>query len=242
MITPNTSEFLAEFFQSGEPVNYRAFPPRGKSGGAVKTTDESRLSALNETSGIYFVVNSGGDRDEEITKFNAFFMEIDGLSFGSQKQKIDASPLPPAIRVRTKKSMHSYWPIEGPCTRQEWEDMQARLIHFFDSDPSIKNPSRVMRVPGYDHIDDAGNRRTVAIREFTQRKFTLAEMQAAYPTAPVIVADRPAARHENDGNDDLRAAITAKGKLNTYGNIDMKCPAHNGTSLTSAATLIAGTT
>jgi len=230
----STTEFLARLFQTGETVNYRAISPKGKTLGTIITTDSSRLTQLNQDRGIYFVVNSGGDKDNEITKFNAFFMEIDSLFLSTQRRKIEASPIPPSIRVKTKKSLHSYWPICGPCSKAEWKDMQERLIHYFNSDPSISNPSRVMRLPGYDHIDEQENRRKVLVEHFSEKNFTLAEMQAAYPAVPAVTATTAISeKYRHDGNEDLREVIRSKGTSRPNGNIDMKCPAHNGTSLTS---------
>lgn len=58
----------------------------------------------------------------------------------------------PTIQVDTGgKSIHSYWVFEQPIAIKQWQELQADLLEYADGDRSIKNPSRVMRVPGFKH-------------------------------------------------------------------------------------------
>ncbi|PZO53458.1 MAG: hypothetical protein DCF15_12690, partial [Phormidesmis priestleyi] len=34
----------------------------------------------------------------------------------------------------------------------QWTQLQERLIQRMDSDPAIRNPSRLMRLPGFEHV------------------------------------------------------------------------------------------
>ena len=76
---------------------------------------QERLRRLNVNRGLYFVVNSGGDVDKSITRFNAFFVEIDDRGIDEQHALYDKAPIQPSIRVETKKSVHCYWLIDGNC-------------------------------------------------------------------------------------------------------------------------------
>lgn len=111
----------------------------------------ARLSAQGYD--VYFVVNPGGDKDEDITEAIALFAEWDDRSFEEQRDFDWASVgLPaPSLQVWTGgKSIHHYWPLSEPCPDlQLWRALMAQLIRVLGSDEQIKNPSRVMRLPGY---------------------------------------------------------------------------------------------
>src|SRR5206468_11980723 len=110
------------------------------------------LFRLNRRYGIYFVVNQGGDSDNDIKRFNACFAESDKCPIEEQHNRLDRCPLPTTFRIETARSVHAYWRLHGDVTREAWTEMQYRLIAFLDGDPAIKNPSRVRRGPGFDHI------------------------------------------------------------------------------------------
>lgn len=176
-----------------------------------------RLKTENRLSGMYFIVNAGigeekqlamgvcarksrkGERpewtqyvkDEDITRFNAFFVESDDKSIGEQLAMLECCPLRPCILITTRKSVHGYWICAPGVTREEWADVQLRLIAYFDSDESIKNPSRVMRLPNLDHLrydpkSQTIERKLVEITRFEpERRFTAGEMRAAFPPVEI---------------------------------------------------------
>jgi putative DNA primase/helicase len=190
------SEFLLAFVGEGDPVRMRAIEP-DKKNSTIKVVAtpkqlasqhalQDRLCKLNETRGLYFVVNSGGDKDRDISKFNAVFCESDNLSLEEQHTQLDASPLLPSLRVETKKSVHAYWLLEDGCSESDWREIQLGLISRFNSDPAIKNPARTMRLPGFNHISVNENAelqyKRVHIIEFhPDRRYTPAQLKAAFP-------------------------------------------------------------
>lgn len=145
---------------------------------------QNKLKQANKLRGIYYVVNSGGERDSEITQYNAFFVENDKLPIQQQHALLDNCQLLPSIRVETLKSVHAYWLIEGECTETEWRDIQSRLIENFNSDKAIHNPSRVMRLPFFNHVSFDGEKllyKRVELTEFEPtRRYTVQEMQSAF--------------------------------------------------------------
>ncbi len=169
MIGETTEVTLEEFLlaivpDENETINLRTIGAKGTSAIAAKTyaTTVNNLAKEefpnnnfrneNQQSGIYFVVNSGGNSDADITRYNAFFVENDNLTIDEQHKALDNAPIQPSIRIETKKSVHSYWLTNGDCSESEWRDIQARLITNFDGDKSIKNPSRTMRLPFFNHV------------------------------------------------------------------------------------------
>lgn len=215
------------------------------------------LSALNEHYGMYFVVNSGGDCEAAITggeeikdgkvvvvhppgRFNACFAEIDDLPMGEQHRLLDACPISPSIRVETRKSVHAYWPLAGdnPADQAEadWREVQRRLIAYFRSDPKIKDPSRVMRLVGFDHISAEGARKPVECVAFDPaRRFTLAELLAAFPAVAEEsrVFSRPSAGQFATW-DALRAELGRRvmadeyATKNSLGRWDCRARCHDG--------------
>ena len=201
----NTNEFLRAFFpDENEPIYFRAFKPkdapdaksnRPQNYSASRKTlaranGEIELRKLNHLRGVYFAPNAGGNSDAEITRFNAVFVEKDELTIEEQNQRLDDCPLAASIRVETKKSVHAYWLLKESCTANEWRDAQKRLISYFDGDKSIKNPSRVMRMPFYMHLtyneQATGNYdcKPVELAQFNpERRYTIDELKAAFPAA-----------------------------------------------------------
>lgn len=197
------SDFLAAFFpDEDEAIYLRAFKAKGAPDApdnrplvevvtrrrlATDAELQSRMIAANKTRGWYFVGNAGGNADADITRFNAFFVEIDDLPLEEQHQRFDASSLQPSIRLETRKSVHAYWLIEGECTEAEWRDMQARLIAYFGGDEKIKNPARVMRLPYFNHLGYNAEAHThetkrVELAAFApERRYTPTAMRAAFP-------------------------------------------------------------
>ena len=64
----------------------------------------------------------------------------------------------PTLQVDTGgKSIHNYWVFAEPISVDDWKSLQTRLLDHADADRSLKNPSRVMRLPGTFHIDGDGH-------------------------------------------------------------------------------------
>jgi hypothetical protein len=242
--------FLKAFRNEGELVHVRAFKPKKAADTPLNrparwaatiadiTTNrvlQDELIAKNQHCGLYFVVNVGGDTDAEITRFTAWFAENDKTPIAEQHAKLDACPIQPSIRVETKSSVHAYW--LGDSTETQWRDIQSRLIHYFDGDVKIKNPSRVMRLPNFDHLHLNGNgpeRKKVVVHTFQpDRRYTVEQMQQAFPSPPAIPVSAtlgpagPFEYHE-DRHAELCQRIMSRGKRNSKGNWDARALCHNG--------------
>lgn len=248
-----TSTFLAAFREPGELIHVRALRPRGMNATSDNYTfkmahplawfaeNESQLEEVNKTRGLFFVVNAGGDTDAEINRFVAWFVENDSLTLTEQHERLASSPLLASVLVETRKSVHAYWLIDGPCSETEWRDMQARLIDYFGGDKSIKNPSRLMRLPNFDHLflNGAGlERKRVAIHTFEpERRYTFKQMGDAFPVRNGTGASGRAGSTSFESHDERHAElcerIRARGKRNSKGNWDARCLAHNGNGSTS---------
>ncbi|MDQ3652140.1 MAG: RepB family DNA primase, partial [Acidobacteriota bacterium] len=216
-MTPTSpSEFLAAFYPDKlEDVRLRLFkakkapdsqhnrPIKYATTRAELTCDveqQAKLKQANRTRGVYFVVNAGSDEDDGIGRFNACFAESDEHTLEEQHARLDNAPLAPSIRVETLKSVHAYWLLSGDCGEAEWRDMQAHLIAHFGGDEKIKNPSRVMRLPFFNHVhynpeDGTYSYKHVELTAFNPaRRYTIQEMRTAFPE----VEPEAQARHTSE--------------------------------------------
>src|ERR1044071_3201172 len=142
---------------------------------------------LNAYRGLYFIVNAGisdakrrpvgvyvkaGSKnkgiptefveDSDIERYNAFFCEDDNRPIDEQIQRFADCPIPPCLMVITLTSVHGYWCCAAGVTREQWVRVQCGLIAYFGSDKAIKNPSRPMRLPFFDHLSYDETARSMA--------------------------------------------------------------------------------
>ena len=104
--------------------------------------------------GVYFVINGGGHKNEDVTIGRAIFCEHDHLDKETQRHLWQTLNLPvPTFQTDTGgKSIHSFWVFDQPPPIEQWKLLQRDLLEYADADRSIKNPSRVMRLAGCWHI------------------------------------------------------------------------------------------
>ncbi len=156
----SAQDVINAIFNPDDTVCLRIFDDR-KNGiftGAKMSVEAGKFFAVESTlkehnknhHGIFFVVNSGGQTDDSITRINAQFVEIDDKSFEEQQALIDAFPLPPSMVIKTRKSLHTYWFVKDAKVSQ-FRPIQKALVSHFGGDPACVNESRVMRLPGFYH-------------------------------------------------------------------------------------------
>jgi hypothetical protein len=117
----------------------------------AKFHDELVRRNTEEFCGVHAVINYGGHYDQDIKRINAVFFEIDDGSFDEQFRRVSQSPLEPSMIVKTKRSLHTYFLVKG-LPVEKFRNVQERLSILFSSDAQIKNESRNMRLPGFNHV------------------------------------------------------------------------------------------
>ncbi|MCK4887728.1 MAG: hypothetical protein KAS96_10090 [Planctomycetes bacterium] len=113
---------------------------------------------------ICYIVNSGGTKNNQINNINASFLDWDSgkdadgnyFSLNIVKNKkteflavLQSSPIIPSFVVETRNGFQVYWLLHSGATSEQFIDVQKRIAYYFKGDPSITNPCRVMRLPGY---------------------------------------------------------------------------------------------
>ena len=175
-------------------LRLRAFYPPGhpfKSSDSGRKGEPKRATVeewQNEGRGVYAVINDGGDTDSEITQCRAVFCEWDDRPKEWQVDAWKGLGLPePTLQVDTGgKSIHNYWVFAEPISVDDWKSLQTRLLDHADADRSLKNPSRVMRLPGTFHIDGDGNPGGLtSIIHTSEKYYTVRDIEKGLPSRKI---------------------------------------------------------
>lgn len=134
----------------------------------------SKLKSLNaQNYNIYFVVNSGGYSSADITRINSVFIDFDcGRDkdgnyyptnvvdeFKSTKlQVIEDFELKPSAIIETRNGFHVYWFLQKTATVEQFKECMARLISYFQSDPTVVRLCNLLRAPGFYWCKDVDNK------------------------------------------------------------------------------------
>lgn len=195
----------------GGDISVRAFYPKTDPRAKEKKGDH-RTRAIaqakqaakrweGEGKGVYLVVNGPGLKDADITQCRAVFYEHDNLAPELSTTLWQSLGLPqPSLQVDTGgKSIHTYWVLETPVAPADWKPLQADLIEYADGDRKCKNPSRVMRLPGFVHPETG---RKAEVINATDRRYSFAELRALVPVvercAPRAALPAHVERREGD--------------------------------------------
>lgn len=138
-----------EFKEDGTPKKKQVLNTNKTTANWVKA-----IEALNRTGyGIYFTVNKGGTKKADITSFTAAFFESDEGTHEQQWQAIAGFGIEPTFVVKTRKSLHTYFTLKSnDLTSEVWtNELQRPMIMAMNSDVAIQDPSRVMRLAGFNH-------------------------------------------------------------------------------------------
>ena len=139
-----------------------------------------------------------GASNDHIGESVAVWFEGDGaLPVEEQERFHELIGLPaPTFTVWTgSKSLHNYYVLDVPCSPEkshflmDWIGTALKRANpEAGADESLKNPCRVMRVPGGKH-GKTGGRAYIYSEHPLRRRFTVAELEAALPAE-----DRPEKR------------------------------------------------
>lgn len=121
--------------------------------------------AINETNGLE-------RKAATIQRVRACFCDNDS---GAQL----ATALEPSFWTVTFRGENPFWLADGPIS--EFSYVQHRLARFYGTDKSVKDPSRVMRVPGTWHLK--GEPRLVGFKPGINARYTFQEILDAHPLA-----------------------------------------------------------
>lgn len=119
--------------------------------GDLKKHAETLADLNARGAGIYFMVNGGdgkGRRANNVREVRAVFADLDGAPLDPVR---DFELKPHAIVESSPGRFHAYWLTTG-LPVEEFKPTQRAIAALFNGDPSICDPSRVLRLPGFLHM------------------------------------------------------------------------------------------
>ena len=134
---------------------------------------------LNKAHNVYACINparpiSQAARDTDVRRARFIFVDADSGDAWKRVQEFDGPK--PSILVQTGSTPeprgHAYWRMDDWITSSEFKDAQAAMIEALGTDQAIKNPSRVMRIPGLMSWPNQKKRQSGYIAERVTLKLT----------------------------------------------------------------------
>lgn len=103
--------------------------------------------------------------------------------------------LPPTARISSSPGKEQwYWvlrePLPAAAHREHWQQVENAVVYATGGDTNARDVARILRVPGFiNHKYPAKPR--VTLLEVTDRRYTLDELEHAFPPAPITVTAKP---------------------------------------------------
>ncbi len=109
------------------------------------------LAGLNARgAGVFVMVNEGdgkGRKATNVQRVRALFIDLDGAPL----EPVQTAPLPAHCIVESSPGRwHVYW-LVSDCRLDQFTPLQSALAARFNGDGVVKDLSRVMRLPGFEH-------------------------------------------------------------------------------------------
>ena len=160
-------------------------PPRGPAH-KFRLDPHKAEGYVNDGFGLYFNVGNGGVSKNEIHSVPAVWAEWDDKPKPIQISLWKELGLPkPSLQIDTAgKSIQNYWVFGQPVRPDRWEPIQARLLDHADADRSVKDCSRVMRLPGVLRRDARGRCQRTSIVTMNSNRYRPEDIEACLPPVP----------------------------------------------------------
>lgn len=161
-MTETTARFLNLFFEPGETISvspnkygYHSIEQSDVAGDITLISPKEDLApvVISEKDINLIAINpvNGWRRDENVTKFRSFLVEIDTGTLEEQKQYIKESKMPYSVCVFSgNKSLHFGIVLDEPLPSiSMWRFYNQWLLNTLPkTDQQLKNPTRCIRFPG----------------------------------------------------------------------------------------------
>ena len=136
-------------------------PDAPKAAIPCKDADEARQWNTPEKGyGVFRTVNSfnGARRKENLTRINAWCVDMDDGTKAEMAAKLHSSPLIPSVIVETKRGYQAYWLAQDGAKPEHWNAIVLeRLVPFYGADKNARDLCRILRAPGFLHLKDPAN-------------------------------------------------------------------------------------
>lgn len=151
----NPAEVFSDLLGDKDTVQYwRAIKeggPSKKIQGSINSSYTSLKSLNDQGYNIFMTIQKSdgqGVSTKNINRVRAVFIDLDG----PPKENIDRFKLTPHIVINSSPGKyHAYWLVRD-FPLDEFKKIQQLLATLIDSDRSVSDLARVMRVPGFKHL------------------------------------------------------------------------------------------
>lgn len=191
----------------------------GKTGGNWSNIGGETGIPLNIYAGVNPRIATGGSKNEDVLLARNLFADFDKSTLEQAMDKLRSSKLPmPTMIVMSGHGVHFYWRLNSPIyDLAYWKQIQKRLIQLLGSDPAIHDPSRPMRVPGFNNVNGEPTKCYIHDADET-RRYSLEDILALLPPEPLTepkpikksISDK---RSSNIGRLSLHAESSVKLRL-----------------------------
>ena len=156
------------------------------------TGDADKATGKNKKTGKA----TGAVEDTNIHTCRAVFVEWDDkpIEWQVSAWRELGLPEPTAMITTGGKSVHCYWHLSEPMQPDAWKVLQLRLINYAGGDTDCKNPSRLMRLPGFAYVNKKTGEVTSNRAELIQQadlSYTAEEIEACLPAASIPEVVKP---------------------------------------------------
>lgn len=145
--------------------------------GTLSEHSEELLELNRQGAGVFVTANrtSGVSRKvDDIISTRACFVDSDS---GNLPPSL---PLAPTLRIQTARGEHAYWCFNIEQPKAIFSELQIRLIENLGTDRTIKDPSRVMRIPGFFHLKNPKAPFLIRISSVSNRYYEPSEIRTAF--------------------------------------------------------------
>ncbi|KKN44605.1 hypothetical protein LCGC14_0691430 [marine sediment metagenome] len=184
-IEKNVTEYCQCVYEPDDIVEVRTLPS-GKSNwftAASLISSNGQLSGENNTGQhIYVGANprkqQGGTAAKHVKLARCLFADFDNVTVEDIKKLLSSADFPePTITIFSGHGVHCYWRLTKPISDlSQWTLYQKRLIQTLNSDKSIHDPPRIMRLPGFMNHKEPSARSYIVSAE-PDRKYLLADIE-----------------------------------------------------------------
>ena len=157
-VSNQVEAFLNALFTDEEIIEVRLLPNGKRHWRKRKEFDQDFLAELKHANldgqNIYFGGNPRkrkGSSNTDVLHGNCLFVDFDNVSVDYARKIISSGSLPlPTVELMSGHGVHFYWRLEEPIEDMEtWSSYMRGLIAVCESDPKVKDPARIMRLPAF---------------------------------------------------------------------------------------------
>ncbi len=192
MLDPDANEFTFQTFTNSESrrrsFKTKADPLAKVLHGTLDQHYPTLVDLSRNGAGVFVTINKttlrGSRNRDSVGDVRAYFIDCDGVTPEGIKAALSALGLEPHLVVETSAGKwHFYWCVEN-APLGGFANTQKKLIALFDSDPSVCDLPRVMRVPGFPHQKDGSEGELVRlVQSYDGANYSEDEFQRALVAA-----------------------------------------------------------